>query len=149
MMATIGLDGRSLPAFPRLNYWRIKAPRWIRNQEVWEQRDFGDKTIKEPEDSVPQMERAATKSKWPPIVWLEELDKFQATKNRLRNLYCLVDFVYEKSGTIITTSNLPLNELRELIGEPIYRRISGDNDDPQGYLVWDFFKLAKKPKTRA
>jgi hypothetical protein len=131
-----------------LNFWRIKVPRWVRAQEAWEQRDFGDTSTTEPTDSIESIEIATRDTGLEPIVVIEEMDKFQPTKNRLRNLYCLVDYVYESNGTIITTSNLHLTELKELVGEPIYRRLSGENDDPQGYLVWDLFRLDKKMKSK-
>ena len=134
----------------RLCYWRIKVPQWLRTQEAWETHDFADKAAEEPKDSIWRMIQAMDSSPHQqPILWLEELDKFSPTKNRLRNLYCLIDRVYEANGTIITTSNLRLPELQELVGDSIYRRLSGENDDPDEYLIWDLFSAPKKTKTAA
>jgi hypothetical protein len=76
-------------------------------------------------------------------VRLEELDKFRPTVNRLRNLYCLIDAVYEADGIIVSTANETLDGLKELLGEPVFRRLSGSNDEDGSYLVWDLHKAPK------
>ena len=56
--------------------------------------------------------------------------------------------VYKHEGMIIATSNIPRSDLKELLGDPIYRRLSGENDKPEDFAVWDFWKLAKKGKDK-
>lgn len=133
-------------SFGWLNYWRVEVPRWVREQEAWENRDFEDRTMLEPSPMPKHIEEATSSSRVRPILLLEEIDKFSVTKNRLRNLYNLVATVYKLQGTIITTTNLPLRELEQLVGEPIYRRLSGTNDAIEDFQVWDLWKLAKKGK---
>jgi len=136
---------RATTSFRSLNCWRVKVPRWLRDMEAYETRDFGT-TVKEPDITPDAIEHESKRSRLWPIVWLEELDKFNPTKNRLRNLLNLVDSIYEQGGLIISTVNETLPELRTLLGDSIYRRLTGENDDPEGYMVWDFWKLAKAKK---
>jgi hypothetical protein len=132
------------PSTTPLNYWRLKVPKWTRDMEAFEQRPFGDRSIPEPSTTPHMIEVMTRKSGLAPILWLEELDKFNPTVNRLRNLYCLIDAVYECGGTIISTSNMRLKELKEHLGEPIYRRLSGENDSPEKFKVWDFWRASPK-----
>ena len=135
-------DGKS-PS-ERVNYWRVKAPHWIRATEAFEHKDFGDRSVAKPAVTTDKIEQATAETGWPPILWLEELDKVQPTKNRLRTLYLLVDSVYEAGGIIVSTSNATCEGLEKLLGEAIYRRLSGKNDDPEGYLVMDGYYKAPK-----
>lgn len=45
---------------------------------------------------------------------------------------------------IISTANETLKELNNLLGAPIYRRLSGENDDPSGDVVFNFYAAARK-----
>ncbi|MDE1155711.1 MAG: hypothetical protein PW735_08265 [Acidobacteriaceae bacterium] len=128
-----------------LNYHRLKVPAWLREMEAWESRDFGDDTVSPPSllprDITSEMERTG----FTPILWLEELDKFVATKTRVRHLFTLIDAVYEAQGTIIATANDKRQELRALVGDPIWRRLTGENDDPEKFWLLD---LWAEPKTK-
>jgi hypothetical protein len=130
----------------RINYWRVKAPQWLREMEAYENRDFGDRSVVEPFLTVKKIEQVIEHCEWPPILWLEELDKFNPTTNRLRNLYLLVDAVYEAGGVIVSTTNQREQALEKLLGEAIYRRLSGKNDDPSEYVVIDYYELAESKK---
>ena len=116
--------------------------------EAYEFRDFGSEIIA-PDVTTSMVERATSKTGVPPILWLEELDKFVPTENRLRNLYTLIDMVYECNGTIVSTANKSLPALRKLLGGPIYRRLTGENDDPEGYVVYDLFAAASNPAKKS
>lgn len=122
-----------------LNYYRLKVPQWLSSMEAWETRDFGDKAVAPPKLTPSVIEDETDRTGVPPILWLEELDKFNPTQPRLRNLYTLVDAVYEASGTIISTANDKLPELRKRLTDPIYRRLSGIYDPPGQYLVFDMW----------
>jgi hypothetical protein len=105
--------------------------------------------VVEPFVTVEKIEHAAAQSGWPPILWLEELDKIPSTtKNRLRNLYCLIDAVYEAGGTIVSTTNERKEGLERLLGEAIYRRLSGKNDSEDEYVVIDYYELAESKKKK-
>jgi hypothetical protein len=127
----------------QLNYWRLKVPKWIQDTESFKNRDFGDQSVPEPELTPHAIETATSRTGLPPIVWMEKLDKIGPTAPRLRYLYSLVDAVYESSGIIISTSNMKAAELKKHLEEPIYRRLSGENDPDGEYLVWDFWKMEK------
>jgi hypothetical protein len=99
--------------------------------------------VKPPDVSVEDIEDSCEETGLRPIVWLEELDKFSATKNRLDLLNSLVDGVYEKKGLVIVTTNLTRPELLDHLGEATYRRIAGTIDDPQDFAIWDFFEVTK------
>jgi hypothetical protein len=127
----------------QLNYWRLKVPKWIHDTESFKNRDFGDQSVPEPELTPHAIETATSRTGLPPIVWMEELDRIGPTEPRLRYLYSLVDAVYESGGIIVSTSNMKAAELKKHLGEPIYRRLSGENDPDSEYLVWDFWKMEK------
>jgi hypothetical protein len=127
----------------KLNYWRVKVPKWIQDTEAFKNKDFGDQSVPEPELTPHAIEVATSSTGLAPILWMEELDKIGPTEPRLRYLYSLIDAVYESGGTIISTSNMKPGELKKHLGEPIYRRLSGENDPDGTYLVWDFWKMEK------
>lgn len=84
-----------------LNYWRIKVPKWTRDMESWETRDFDDTSTEEPAITADKVERITPATTMRPILRLEELDKFSPTVSRLRNLYSLIDNVHEADGVIV------------------------------------------------
>ncbi len=43
-----------------LNYWRIKAPKWVTDMGAWSTRDFGDKMLVEPEVTPTKVEQVST-----------------------------------------------------------------------------------------
>jgi hypothetical protein len=137
-------DGSGVPLLTRLNLWRVKTSAWTRDMEAWETKDFGNLELKEPTVTAHAIEEATRGFRFSPLLWLEEPDKFKPTENRLRFLYSLIDVVYELDGTIVSTSNETGAELERRLGGPIYRRLSGINDDPKNYLTWDFFSLMRK-----
>ena len=52
-------------------------------------------------------------------------------------------FVHELNGLIIVTTNLTVTQLEKQIDGATLRRITGANDDPADFKVWDFHKLVK------
>jgi hypothetical protein len=137
-------SGEPHPPCAELGFWRVKAPKWLRDMEAYETRDFHADVHET--DLTPHLIESMATPELPPILWLEELDKFNPTANRMRNLYTLIDAVYEARGTIISTTNMTLPKLREHLGDPVYRRLTGNNDDPEHFLLWDFFKLCERLK---
>lgn len=149
--------GENYDSFASLNFWRIKVPMWMRSQEAWEYRDFENMGVKEPGDSIERIQQVIHGDEWGnggsrlrPIVVLEEIDKFNPTKNRIDRLFSLVDMLYEANAIFVTTSNMTLKELEEHVGSPIYRRLTGKNEEhSDGYLIWDLFGVAKKSPKKA
>ena len=137
------------PLRDRLNYWRVKVPKWTRDTESWENRDFGTTSIQEPDLTTDRLEMVTRATGLRPILVLEELDKFNPTTNRLRFLYSLVDAVYECGGCIVSTANEPPADLEKHLGVPLYRRLCGKYDAPEDYLFWDMFRAGKRTPKRA
>jgi hypothetical protein len=137
-------DDSEVPLLTRLNLWRAKVSAWTRDMEAWENKDFGNLELEEPTVNAHAIEKATRDFGFSPILCMDEWDKFKPTDNRLRMLYSLVDVVYELNGTIVSTSNETGAALEKRLGEPIYRRLAGKNDDPKNYLVWDFSSLMRK-----
>ena len=127
--------------------WRIKANEWVTENQAWLYRDFNDENLEPPTVSIRNIEWATEETGLRPILWLEEIDKFSATKSRLDMLNSLIDAVYEKHGLIIVTTNMTRDALRKHIGGASYRRISGENDDPAKFAIWDFYR-ADMPKKK-
>jgi hypothetical protein len=63
-----------------------------------------------------------------PILWLEGLDKFVPTQARLNHLFTLVEALYSRNGVIVAMADMTADELRDHLGEPIYRRVSGQGE---------------------
>ena len=125
----------------------IQVPDWLDEFQGWEHRDFDDRNIRKPLFTPQTITALAKESGVRPILVLEEIDKFSPTANRRQILFRLVDAVYRANGIIVTTANMPLPTLKEQVGDAIYRRIAGDNDAEEAFMVWDFYKaLKKKPK---
>ena len=119
--------------------YRVEVPEWLAETAAWDTRDFEEEWLPpEPEISAGDIERKGGF----PVLWLEELDKFKPTENRLNYLYRLVNTVYEMQGLIIVTCNDTEIQLRERLGPSISRRIFGDNDDPKAYMHWPLFAAA-------
>ena len=120
--------------------FRLKVPTWLVAYSQWLNRDFSDSHV-EAECLTPEtLLKKVEGSDHRPLLWLEELDKFNPTKTRLDNLYSLVDLVYEANGLILVSSNMTLPELEEHITEPVFRRISGANEDTNSFLTIDLYK---------
>jgi hypothetical protein len=140
-----------------LNIWRINVPDWLARIQKWDTRDFSDKKMKEPEDSIDNiLARTDYREPWmsppdymrgPLVIWLEELDKCSYTKTRADYLFRLVEQVYAREGLILATSNMTPAELEEHLGSAIYRRIAGTNESAETaerFKVWDLYRGCTK-----
>jgi hypothetical protein len=123
------------PRATNLNYWRVKVPTWLREMEAYDSRSYKGPSVAPPDTAPHRLEETTQETGLPPILWIEELDKFKATANRLNMLYSLIDTVYEAGGTIVTTTNSRPAELEEHLGVPLYRRLTGVNDADDGKFV--------------
>lgn len=130
----------------RICMWRIKVPDWLVEVHDYDTRDFGGPPCSVPSVTVESIRTRCKASEIPPVLWLEEVDKFSPTRARLNYLYRLIDAVYELRGTIVAAANLSLSELQEHLGDAIYRRIAGTNDDDGAYTIMDFHELLKIDK---
>ncbi|MGI4827760.1 MAG: hypothetical protein ACRYFU_06170 [Janthinobacterium lividum] len=142
-------EGWYISLSKRLNFWRVKVPKWTRDTEAWENRDFKDESTQEPDVTTERLEQVTRDTYLRPILVLEELDKFNPTTNRLRFLHALVDAVYESGGCIVSTANETPADLEKQLGEPLYRRLSGKYDAPEHYLLWNMFRAGKRTPKRA
>lgn len=145
-----------------LNVWRIKVPDWIAEQQAWDYRNYEDTRAIEPAYSLRNIQKRIRKEtteyhyyseydippNFSPILWLEELDKCAMSETQKQYVFRLVDCVYEAGGAIYTTSNMTLEALRKHVGDAIYRRVSGECDDPKGALVWNFFAACPKARKK-
>lgn len=131
-----------------LKLHRVKAPQWLAEIQTWDCMDFGEReNYREPLVMPEKLWGPPYADDWPtPILWLEELDKFNPTETRINYIYRLVDSMYEGGGTIIVTANSTVEELRKRLGEPIARRLFGDHEDPAMYKIWDLHKAVPKRK---
>jgi len=120
--------------------YRVEVPDWLAETAAWDNRDFDEDRPQQPKISAGDIKRQGGH----PVLWLEELDKFNPTETRLNYLYRLVNAVYEMEGLIIVTCNDTKAELREKLGPAISRRIFGDNDDSKCFLNWSLFTAASK-----
>jgi hypothetical protein len=118
-----------------LNCWRVKVPTWLREMEAYDSRSYKGPAVATPDTAPHRLEETTEETGLAPILWLEELDKFKRTDNRLNMIYSLVDTVYEAGGTIITTTNSRPAELEEHLGVPLYRRLTGVNDADDGKFI--------------
>lgn len=126
--------------------WRVKVPDWLVEMSLHDTRDFGGPPVADPSITVEKIRDQSDAADVAPVLWLEEVDKFNPTRARLNYLYRLVDGVYEMGGTVIASANFTLSELKDHLGEAIYRRIAGTNDDDGEYTIMDFHDLIKMDK---
>ena len=132
-----GYDLRWLYEGMRHNHWiytvqKLKVPSWIADIQAWDTRDWEDRNTEAPRPTLKDVEQ------YPPrILVLEEIDKFSPTVTRLDYLFRVVDAVYEAKSTILVTANKTEAELRKALGEPISRRIFGDQEDTAQYVHFD------------
>jgi hypothetical protein len=122
------------PHAGNLNYWRVKVPTRLREMEAYDSRNYKGPAVAPPDTAPYRLEETTHETGLPPILWIEELDKFRATENRLNMLYSLIDTVYEAGGTIITTTNACPDELEAHLGVPLYRRLTGINDADGNFI---------------
>ena len=70
---TLGMGQRHVPR----QLLADQSPLWVRAQEAWETRYFGDKSIQEPGDSVGHIVKVGMDTNFTPLLWLEELHKIK------------------------------------------------------------------------
>ncbi|MCU1294143.1 MAG: hypothetical protein JWP08_2993 [Bryobacterales bacterium] len=129
--------------------WRIKVPRYLAEMAAWDTREFDDDTVQPPVVTPDVIARECAEAGLKPILWVEELDKFNPTASgtRQRYLHDILDEVYELGGTIVTTTNMKPTELKAHIDKgpyTLYRRIAGENDRKEDYLVLNLWSLQGK-----
>ena len=129
-----------------LNVYRVHVGNWSRQMLTWITRDFDtDRDVKLP--SVMPETIADSESDYRPVLWLEELDKITGKKRVTDDLLALVDAVYARSGLVIATSNYTKSKLRDLVGDAVLSRITGeDRDDPDKFLEWDLHKYDSRTR---
>jgi hypothetical protein len=66
---------------------------------------------------------------FPPIILLEELDKFKPSDYKLKKLFTLMNKVFEAGGMIISTSNGTAAEIRSQFPDWFYRRLVESSKD--------------------
>jgi hypothetical protein len=69
------------------------------------------------------------KDYYPPVLFLEELDKFNASETTNKSLFGLLNAVRAEGGAVISTTNLTPVQLKKLLGAPLYRRVIESNVD--------------------
>jgi hypothetical protein len=133
----------------KANIWRVQVPDWLDQMQAWDTRPFGD-SRHDGREVTPEIINKAVGL--PPVLWLEELDKWKYTETRANYLFRLVDAVYRRGGLIVASTNKTPGQLEDLCGEPIYRRIAGTgepDEDQNGFKVWDLFEAVAKKKPGA
>jgi hypothetical protein len=110
--------------------WRINLNDWLDRYLAWRTRDYDDSTIQR--THLTAQDIASTCAEWElrPVVWIEELDKFQPTPTNKNWVHTLVDQVYLMDGLIVATTNTPLPTLRTLLGEGIVGSPDGSREWP-------------------
>jgi hypothetical protein len=75
-------------------------------------------TVVPPEPVVtPRKIKAAAAAGLTPRVFIEEIDKINMTDARRRWLFSIINAVYENNGTLVATSNMPVEALLQHFGE--------------------------------
>jgi hypothetical protein len=131
--------------------YRVNADHWIDEFESWKLYQFGSDTPRPPQpginpQSVCQLLQTAKKGDWgyhppsmlppplppeyPPVLILEEIDKFSPSDFKCRALEGLMNAVFEQRGMIVSTSNYTKDQLTKRFPDWFYRRLvesSGDH----------------------
>jgi hypothetical protein len=138
----------------QLNYWFTVTDKWLNDVEEWKSRDYGAEDQPEPPSVTPEAIATMTEETGVrPILFLDEVDKIgNPTPRRLQLLYGLINEVYNLEGVIVSTANLPKAKLKSFfrgpIGEPLFRRLTGEQDDPERFLTWTLVPEELKKPTK-
>jgi hypothetical protein len=130
---------------PELAMWRVNVPDWLEEVNAYDTRPFG-KEVPEPAITPSKIRAAVAKSEMKPVLWLDEVDKFHPTPGRLTYLLRLIDVVYAEGGTILSSANMTLDQLRVHLHDPIYRRLMGSNDPKAEYEIFDLHDLLARDR---
>ncbi|MEO6981639.1 MAG: hypothetical protein ABI072_00815 [Edaphobacter sp.] len=149
-----------------LPIWRVNIPEWIDEMMTHRTRDFeaSAETFR-PEPNTQSVctftrydpdgwrnERSELvysetcpnhDENYPPVLFLEEVDKFRSSESTRDWLFGLLNTVMEAGGAIISTCNKTPAELEKHLGAPLYRRIVESSKD-RGTRIREF-----QPSTRA
>jgi hypothetical protein len=124
--------------------WRVNLNDWLDSYLAWRTRDYTDSTIQRTHLTAQDIKSICTEQGLRPVVWIEELDKFQPTPTNKNWVHTLVDQVYLMNGLIVATTNTPLPKLRTLLGEGIVGRLDGSRDGREKFVELNF----SRPKSK-
>jgi len=109
--------------------WQVNVPDWMDAMRAYRNRDFDSHEIVRPPEPTSkdvhdwfdefqegQRERGEELSdgdKYPPILFLDELDKFSATEHTTRWLFNLLNAVMASGGAVISTTKHDAGPARE------------------------------------
>jgi DNA replication protein DnaC len=146
--------------------YRVNADRWLEQYEEWKYFDFKSERPRptrpepNPESVSKLLDRWAEKQTepdqrrdcpddFPPVLILEEIDKFNGTDSKCRALESLLNTVFELRGMIVSTSNLSKAEIKERFPDWLYRRLVESSVDHK-IRVRDLHDVvnAKKPHSK-
>lgn len=118
--------------------YKINLNQWFDEYLSYRTRDFDGPPIDPPEVTAKVIEEHSQWNWYPPILWIEELDKVTFTDTNRKWLFTLVDAVYREGGCIVATTNDSYKTLAEKLGEGIMGRIDGSRDGGDLFKVINF-----------
>jgi len=132
--------------------WRVVVHDYLKQElEYDRQRELkitdgdGNESYVEPKEPIVTRRkvRAAIAGGFVPRLFLEEIDAIpNVTRNRLSNLFGIINEVYEQGGQLVVNSNMKTAELIELFGDvkggALMRRFKGDDQEGRG-ITFDFY----------
>jgi hypothetical protein len=133
--------------------WRVVVGDYLKQEMEYERQrelkitdgDGNESYVKPKEPIVTRRKiREAVAAGLVPRLFLEEIDAIpNITKNRLSNLFGIINEVYEQGGQLVVNSNMKIDELLELFGpvkgEALLRRFQADGIDARG-KTFDFYE---------
>lgn len=146
----------------RLPIYRVNADRWLAAHVAYETQswDSGNDRLPRAEPNIDSVLKLQPNEdsiyfgpvpcppEFPPVLVIEELDKFRPTEFKLNALFTLMNAVAEAGGMIISTSNLPTEEFRAKYPDWFYRRLTESNVDNE-IRHFDFFRVLGKAKRKS
>jgi hypothetical protein len=138
----------------RLPIYRINADRWLAGHLAYDTWDRESRRSLKPEPNIESVlmlrdedgcgDGEPCPAEFPPILFLEELDKFKASEYKLDALFTVMNAVFEAGGMIVATSNLSEQELKDRFPDWFYRRLVEGRDGTVRHR--DLFRVVGKTK---
>jgi hypothetical protein len=97
--------------------FKITLNQWFDEYLAYRTRDFDGSEVNPPEVTAKVIKEQSQLNWYPPILWIEELDKVTFTDTNRKWLFTLVDAVYEEGGCIVATTNDSYKTLADKLGE--------------------------------